>query len=161
MPATVETDDKMPDISGFNMTMDDIFTPEEADAMNAAYNASKKALADLKESYRLRLKNLINTRILWRWLNEGNEFWEPMGIYKLKIQYKHNHYYNRMMPHAEVIGDTVLPEMHWQEEYQKEVGANHIFVRQYGGDYGCEDCYHGHLAIPLSDRTYFLISYSG
>lgn len=113
---------------------------------------------NLKDEYKVKLTGLLDTRKVWEWLDE-NDSWAPKGIFSVKISWKGNGYYNKIMAHADVItqGFTDYKNMHRQQEAKSEIGVNHIFIRQFSC---CEDSYNGYMAIPLSDYRYFLITYS-
>lgn len=140
------------------MNWEDIYSSEEIKELTLADAREAKAERITKEYWRRNLKPLINTRILFRWLTEDHDDWQPIGVFALKITTKKNVYYGKDMPHGKVIGAD-YPEMHHQKESTKEVAANHLFIYQ-TSSYPCEDCYSGYIAIPLLNRKYFLISYS-
>lgn len=139
------------------MNWEDIHTPAEwADiALAEATEAREERIT--KEHWKRVLKPLINTHVLWRWLDD-HDSWAPHGIFQLQIVTKRNGYYNRDMPHGKIVGED-YPEMHHQKESTREIAANHMFIYQ-TSSYPCEDCYSGFIAIPLSNRKYFLISFS-
>ena len=140
-----------------SMTMDDIYIYKEWDDIIASERQAEKEDKQLKQRYKSELKNLINTRVVWEWLGE-HDTWKPLGIFAVRIVNKHNSYYNRAMPHAQIQSEEYKHlNMHWQEENKREVGTNHYFVEQWC--YG-EDSYSGFIAFPLKDHRYFLISYS-
>lgn len=143
------------------MNWEDIYSPAELAEQELILAKEARQDRIMDQYWKRVLKPLINTRHLWRWLNE-NDSWQPIGIVELQITTKRNHYYNKDMPHGKVVGDDscrFYPEMHHQRERGREVPANHIFIWQ-TNSYPCEDCYSGYIAIPLKNRKYFLISYS-
>jgi hypothetical protein len=139
------------------MDWTDIYTADELKELHLSLEKEATAERIQKEHFRSELKKLINTRILWNWLNE-HDHWDAIGIFSLKITTERNHYYGKDMPHAKVIGED-YPKMHHQRESTSEVGANHIFIYQ-SSSYPCEDCYSGYIAFPLKNRKYFLVSFS-
>ncbi len=148
------------DIVSF-MQMEDIYDSDEWKTIIEEERKQYKALQDLKAKYYQDLKSVLNTRIVWRHLNEsGKDTWEPVGVFGVSIVNRRNGYYNRVMPHLIIEDDKYRRyEMHHQKENSREFGTNHIFLVQWSS-YPCEDCYTGFIAFPLTNRKYFLVSFS-
>lgn len=137
------------------LTIQDADMKEITEQMYRDMAAYENELDELKDSYREKLKGLFNNiKRVWEWLEDGHDHWKPEGIFDVKIEYKHNGYYGRMMPHATING---ISNLHHQKESKREMGVNHIFIRQWSE---FEDSYHGYIALPLKNFKYFLISYS-
>lgn len=115
-----------------------------------------KEIDTIKDKYRQQLKNLVNIKKVYEWL-DTNDGWNVEGVFSLKITFEHNGYYNRMMPHAKIDSDKFKYfKLHRQKEDRSECGVNHIFIHQ-SNPY--EDSYNGIIAIPLKDFKYLVVSY--
>jgi len=117
----------------------------------------EKSIADKKTQFKRELKNLLNVKKLWQYMDD-HDSWEAVGIFEVSIYQQHNYYYGKVMPHLKIHDEQHSSlQLHRASCCKMDTGTSHYFVIQWNP---CEDCYHGYLAFPLRNRRYFLVSYS-
>lgn len=109
----------------------------------------------LKSEWKQKLKGLINVSGLFRWLDEGNDYWNPIEIVEIELTDEKRSGYSTYQ-HVRVKNDKVR-RLYMKQTESEIRGINHICVWQIN-EY--EDSYSGNILFPLKDGTYFKIGYS-
>lgn len=104
-----------------------------------------------RDSWKEKLKGLINTKKLWRELGEEFEdYWGIEGIVELKLTDEKRGGYSKDYQCARIKGESGYLYTDW--------GGNGVFNWQQTGYLG--DDYSGYLLYPLKDGKYLKVSYS-
>lgn len=130
----------------------------EADEIWKDYSESLKKEQEehqkLLDSYKEKLKGLINLESLFEFMNEM-EGWAPVGIVEVELTDEKKSGYPKTQC-ARVKGELELYLKSCPDEHYE--GLDYYFVNQKTG-YICDD-YYGHLLFPLNNGKFIKLSYN-
>lgn len=107
----------------------------------------------IKDSFKAKLKDLINTDSLYEHLDEHS--WMPEEIVEIKLtDDKRNGYGNTQCARISSHPDRLIYLKTTEDEVE---GIDHYYVCQ---QCHYEDSYSGYMLFPLSDGRFFKVSYS-
>ncbi len=110
-----------------------------------------------KSHYKKELRGLINVTGLYKFLNESNDNWHPIGIFDFEKTYNE---YKKREEIKLVNEEKGLEWMTYERVSCDEIrGVEHWYVYQI--TVGMEgDSFEGYLLLPLKNGKYFKVSYS-
>ena len=125
----------------------------------AEYAQEEKRIAiennDTKKEFKQKLKGLINITGLFRWMDEGHDYWLPLGIFDIKNTGEFKHGYGDKLT-GRVDNEDYKHHLYLHHKENEIRGVNHYYVWQQGYD----DSYNGYLLWPLKNGKYLLVEYS-
>lgn len=119
------------------------------EAMEECYQEDLKRLEE-RDSWKKKLKGLINTKRLWKEMEEENDAWDIEGIVELELTDEQRSGYSTKHQCARIKDEKNYLYTDWN--------GDGVFVWQTVGYLG--DDYSGYLLHPLKDGRYLKTSYS-
>lgn len=119
------------------------------EAMEECYKEDLKRLEE-RDSWKVKLKGLINTKRLWKEMEEENDNWDIEGIVEIELTDEKRSGYPTNHQCARIKDDRFYLYTDWR--------GDGVFCWQTVGMMG--DDYSGYLLYPLKDGRYLKTSYS-
>lgn len=119
------------------------------EAMEDCYKEEMKRLEE-RDSWKKKLKGLINTKKLWKEMEEDMEGWDIEGIVEIDLTDEQRSGYCTKYQCARIKGEKGYLYTDW--------GGKGVFNWQQTGYLG--DDYSGYLLHPLKDGKYLKVSYN-
>ena len=133
---------------------------EDAQAIYDDVWAEQRKMDDannrLKAEYKEKLGSLVNTKSLYKWLNEDQEHWVPEAIVDIKLTDEKASDYPTYQ-HARILNDKdhLLYMKCTFDDVVKGIDYYYVWQTTIG-----EDSYSGYLLFPLNNGQFFKVSYN-
>lgn len=108
-----------------------------------------------KKEFKNKLKGLINITGLFRWMDEGHDYWLPLDIVEIKHTGELKSGYGNTLT-CRIDNDDYKHNLYLYHEENDIRSVNHYYCWQRGYD----DSYSGFLLWPLKNGKYLIVEYN-
>lgn len=108
-----------------------------------------------KKQFKKDLRGLINITGLFRWMDEGHDYWLPLDIVDIMNTGEKKSGYGETLT-CRIDNEDFKHNLYLYHKQYEIRGMNHYYVWQQGYD----DSYNGFLLWPLKNGKYLLVEYS-